>query len=880
MASVPSFRAGTGSANSATATSINTSIAAAVEPGDYLILVVSYKRFVGSDTLTTPSGWTVLCAPQDGSTGNTMQGAVYGKVATGSETSVTVSASGSQQLNTALAAYQLAGATPRSSNWVTGATSGVTTVPHTNPSPAAQSGDLIVCVAAIRTATGGGNPTYTGTGGVTVRAQGNNVSGSAENMGAYIGDANDVAGTKNVTASTSVYRISGQIVLVPGTTAVDRGTSESVSLDESLARQVSRSRAMAEAVDLSDAHARAIARARAAGETLTLVDAYGRAIDRPRGQAEGMTLGDAVGVSVVRARGTAEAVGLADGTARQAATLRALAESLGLTDALTRGATAYARGTAESVTLAHSFGQVQAQSRGTAEAVDLDDAVDAEVVRGRSVAESLTLADSVTRGAMPRARGTAEAIGLADGLTRSVGRPRGAAEALGLADGVERSAISRLLAVAETLSLVDAATRTLARGRGTAEAIALAAAFARQKAAPRGLAEAIGLASAVARTQAVALGVDEEMTLSEAVELILVKATSGTGAIALADANTRRVDAVRAQAETLGLANTIAVGRLVNVDVEETIGLADAFERAIERWRPAAEAMSMDAATHQDMASARYVGEAYSMTTEFAVGRVLLVDGEAAIGLDAGAVAPVASVRGIAEAIGLGNTVARLVDRSRARAESLTLTDAMVAMRLALVGVDESLTLDGVATRAAQSTGRSLAEAIALGDTFARQVDRARAVAEAIALADAFLAARQIIPVATAEELSFSASAANRVSRGRSITGQIDFESSASRRINRPRARNESITLGHVFAAVRGTLISAGSSMTLEDQVDRAVARAAAIAEALAIVDQFFTNFDPTDQPPIAYPHRIVMTSRPATIRNTSAGGGTVRRTV
>lgn len=808
------FRTGTGASATGTASSAALTIPAGVMAGDRMIISVAYKLLTGTGTIQTPAGWAVVpnAGPVNGPSGNTMQGAVFSKVAAGTAGNVSTDAGttltvtgtgGSQQLNVSFGAY--AGVDSiRSSSWTVGSTTASTSVICPAPATGAQAGDLVVLVGAVRGATSGpaNAPTFTAPAGAAIRAQSANVSGSAQNMACFVGDHNDSNASRTVTASGTSWSIAGQVVLVPAatTTAVDRATSESITLADAVATgPTARPRGTAETVTLADALARAaMARSRATSEALTLADAVAGATARARAAGEAMTLGDAVAVSVSRGRAIAQSLTLADATSRNVARVAAIAEALGLVDAA---------------------------------------AITPDQVRSSS--GTLTVVDSMSS-------------------TRAMTRTP-----------------------AESVTLTDVPTRTVTRARAAAESVTLADTFGRTVAQARAAAESVTLSDSFARGQGVALGVAEQVTLSDAWGYTSARSLTGSAALSLTDAASRQVASTAAVAESLTLAELVTTGRLLTIGVAEAIGLADAFDRAVAAARGGNAAVSFDVTAVPGVAYGRGVDESLTLVDETAAGRVVLVGVDEAITFTADVTrAATAYGRGVGEALALTNTVARQVARSREFGQALTLTDVWQFVRFALTGWSETVTLDAAATRAATSTSRSWSDPLVFGNAISRQVGRARTGAEQISLADTeWLVSRSIVPVAAAVEISFGDNMAGRVSRARSFVQPIGFNDTFSRKINRARGLAEAIVLGHLMSMSRGQMISASVGLTLDDRTTRAVTRARGTVEQLTLAAGFGLGFTPTEQPAVAYPHFVTMTSSPWRIHDTTVRSS-VRRTV
>lgn len=203
------FRAGvtaTGAASSAAAT-----IPSAIVAGDVMLLVVSFKAATGGASINTPAGWAVLAGPVN-MTGATGQGALFTRVADGTDGGSTLTVTGtgaSQQLDYALAGWSASNGIIRASGFVDLGASSSTSIACASQTSVA--GDLIALVAATRGAANGAY-SFTAPGGYTVEAQVSSAAGGAQNMGAVICDGT-ATGSQTVTASIAVWAIAGQVVI-------------------------------------------------------------------------------------------------------------------------------------------------------------------------------------------------------------------------------------------------------------------------------------------------------------------------------------------------------------------------------------------------------------------------------------------------------------------------------------------------------------------------------------------------------------------------------------------------------------------------------------------------------------------------------------------
>lgn len=335
-----------------------------------------------------------------------------------------------------------------------------------------------------------------------------------------------------------------------------------------------------------------------------------------------------------------------------------------------------------------------------ADTVTLTDSATAYTVRARDVAETVTLADTVERGAVTmsrdtadqvavedaaaattvRARGIADAVTVLDSTARAVAYPRGGAEAVQLADQVARSPFAYARAVGETLVVADTAGRLVAVSRAITDAVTLVDAVARGVlAGARAPAETVQLVDGVQRGPlGMARAVAEAVSLADEASAVSSTTSAGVDTVSLADAVTRGfLTGARA--------------------VAEVVSLSDVADRVLAVARSGAEAIAL-------------LDEVAAISSTTAAGN----DGVALA--DVADRGPLTAVRGVTEALQLDDQVQRgPLTMTRAVAEAVTVADAAAAGGIVVIVVHDQ---------------------VQLVDTVARAVARARAVAEAVTLAD------------------------------------------------------------------------------------------------------------------------------------------------
>lgn len=517
-------------------------------------------------------------------------------------------------------------------------------------------------------------------------------------------------------------------------------------------------------------------------------------------------------------------------------------------------------------------------SAAVAESLTLGNAITRSLALPRAVAESLTLGNSISAG-VALARAIPESLTLTDASARNVARIAAIAESLGLSDAVATQ-IDRPTAAAAALGLADAVARTVVLPRAQGETLGLADSAGQNAAQARAVAETLGLAGAAARTTATVVGVAEAVTVSDAWSYIVSRSAAAAAALGLADSAARQYAAVRGVDEALGLADSMFAGVGVTIGFSETLTLDDTLGRAVSKARALGEGLTLDASSARIVALVCGVDEELGVDVESTADRVVLVAVDESLTLDATATrAAVDYSRGVAESLTMSAGMARQVSRDRAAAETLGLAAAWVCFRFALVTMSETLTLEASAARAATSVARAVAETLGLGNAVGRQVSRPRAVAEALGLADEWLAARQILPVSAAVEISFSGNVAVVRALSRQAAQTVTLSSAAGRSINRARGLPESVTVADLMKAIRGQHLGVSSQITLDDRADAVIARARAIVEQIQFGD-FASVGGAGGQLVIAHEHRIRMSGPTGRIRFSTPQAGTVRRTV
>lgn len=335
----------------------------------------------------------------------------------------------------------------------------------------------------------------------------------------------------------------------------------------------------------------------------------------------------------------------------------------------------------------------------------------------------------------------------------------------------------------------------------------------------------------------------------------------------------------RSTAEALTLAGSAAATVVRARAAGEAITVSDAWTYTAGRAAAAAAALTLTSSAGRSTAGGRAAGETLTLADVLSTARAGTRAVAEAISLVDAAARTTARLRTGADGMTFDDTATRTVARPRAVAESLTLVDALTSGRFTSIAVAETLTLvDG--WQRATGYARVASEAVTLADVVARVLARAREVAEALGLVDA---ARPGLPPAfltVAEEIAISEVATTVAIRSRARGETLTLADVTARRTSRPRAAGEAITLSAVFIPARLIRLSTSESLVIEDQAATALAKVRQLLETLTLADMTVAGPDGSRQPPVAYPHRVTVTSTPARVADTTGRTGSVRRTV
>lgn len=201
---------------------------------------------------------------------------------------------------------------------------------------------------------------------------------------------------------------------------------------------------------------------------------------------------------------------------------------------------------------------------------------------------------------------------------------------------------------------------------------------------------------------------------------------------------------------------------------------------------------------------------------------------------------PMLRARAIAEAVGAGDGVARLVSQARAIAEAVAAVDAVTRLVGRPRQVAETVTAADAVARAALGRARAVAEAVTAGDTVARAaLGRSRAVADAVTVVDAVTrtGSGQVSVAETVQVVD--AVGLGVFGRARATAETVQAVDGLSRMVGWPRSVAEAVQA--VDAVVRGVLAQpargVAEAVQLVDVVSRTGAGAAGAAAAVTVAD-------------------------------------------
>lgn len=316
----------------------------------------------------------------------------------------------------------------------------------------------------------------------------------------------------------------------------------------------------------------------------------------------------------------------------------------------------------------------------------------AAMIRGLS--EAIGISDTTTRVAAV-IRVLSEAIGMADTAVRAATMLRAITESLGITDSVITSTAAHLVeTINEAVGLTDVQSklsilvRTVADGMGMGDVATRLAVLLRTITDAEGITDGQTLGRMM--TLADDLGVSDEMA-----RIVAYLRTQSDG-VGLTDAAAKVHAAVRAIADTEGMSDSYSTAWTILRTISETLGLTDEMvqEGTGTLVRVINDVVGMVDARSKAHAALRAltatIGTTDSVLRLFAASRVIS-DVE---GITDGAY--LGKVFTIAESIGIGDEVSRLVSFLRTEEEGIGIIDAIVRVATVLRTLDDSIQLTDV----------------------------------------------------------------------------------------------------------------------------------------------------------------------------------------
>lgn len=475
-------------------------------------------------------------------------------------------------------------------------------------------------------------------------------------------------------------------------------------------------------------------------------------------------------------------------------------------------------------------------SRAAGDTVTAGESVVRGFVAPRPVGESVALPETPAR-AVARSRAGADALTAGDGVGRAVARPVPLAEPVALTDSPTK-ATTAARSAGETFTLPDSNVRTIGRNRPVSEAVVLADSVQRGGSRPVAGADGISAADSVARAS------DRPRATADAL-------TAGDSAARTSAIGKTSLDSVAAT-------DSGTAGRAIGREASEPLTIIDTVVRAGGAARGGGEILSPVGTVARMAATARSAAGAVALvdnTTRTRMAAVALTDlavfADAALGAFAGsraagdqitagssAVTGQAFAASVAGALSLAEQTVRRVDLGRSFSDTVTLVDDANAGVVAVRLVGGLVQMTEVAT-AGRSAAVTAAGSLAVSsNVLSAVVVHASIVSGTIALADT-------------------------VSKGRALergaSGFLVIGEANERVVVLARARTDAVSLAD--AARKAREVARG----VADQVVLADAAGGYVGDPATII--------------IASPHAVTVTSRPATVSDTTRRPS-VRRTV
>lgn len=140
---------------------------------------------------------------------------------------------------------------------------------------------------------------------------------------------------------------------------------------------------------------------------------------------------------------------------------RSLADTITIADTAVRSSLARARALADTITIADTLARTVTEARSLADTLTIGDALARSAVgQSRTAGDTLTITDAVDASSIASlTRDIADTITIGDAVARAVSLGRGVADSVTIGDSLARSAISFVRAIADTITITDSLAR-------------------------------------------------------------------------------------------------------------------------------------------------------------------------------------------------------------------------------------------------------------------------------------------------------------------------------------------------------------------------------------------------------------------------------------
>ena len=240
-----------------------------------------------------------------------------------------------------------------------------------------------------------------------------------------------------------------------------RGLSDTVTISEALDRTRIKVRALAETVSLSDSLARVMSKARTITETVTLSDQVTAAKIKGRLITETVTISEALALNKINGRLVTETVTISEAVAATRIRPRSIAETITISDNAAR-TRILVRGLTETITLSDVSERTRIRLRTNTETVSLSDALTRVMTKTREIPQTVSLSDVATRvtSKFRSILALPETISLIENVARIATKTRALSETITLTDAT-RIGTKIIKSLVETVTLIDGVTRTI-----------------------------------------------------------------------------------------------------------------------------------------------------------------------------------------------------------------------------------------------------------------------------------------------------------------------------------------------------------------------------------------------------------------------------------